>query len=299
VDESIEEVEMGGRRVNKSSLTVLLAAALMPFVGPATADPPAKPKVSEGKADADGILVHAVEGDYQDRPTTVRVLLPGKPEEGRRYPVLYVLPVEAGDGTRYGDGLLEVKKLGLHDKYGLVCVQPTFARLPWYANHPTDKGVRQESYLLEVVLPLVEERYPVVAKPEGRLLLGFSKSGWGAFSLLLRHPDTFGRAAAWDAPLDLDRPGKYGSGDVFGDDETFQKYRITRLLEERAGKLGDGNRLAVLGYGNFRESHRAVHDLMDKLKVAHEYRDGPERKHDWHSGWVAEAVEFLAADGGK
>jgi hypothetical protein len=33
--------------------------------------------------------------------------------------------------------------------------------------------------------------------------------------------------------------------------------------------------------------------------VAHEYKDGPERKHDWHSGWVAEAVEFLAAEGGK
>jgi hypothetical protein len=71
------------------------------------------------------------------------------------------------------------------------------------------------------------------------------------------------------------------------------------LLGERAGKLGDGKRLALLGYGNFRQSHQAVHDLMDKLKVAHEYRDGPERKHGWHSGWVAEAVEFLAAEGGK
>jgi hypothetical protein len=33
---------------------------------------------------------------------------------------------------------------------------------------------------------------------------------------------------------------------------------------------------------------------MGRLKVAHEYRDGPRRKHDWHSGWVGEAVEFLA-----
>jgi hypothetical protein len=38
-----------------------------------------------------------------------------------------------------------------------------------------------------------------------------------------------------------------------------------------------------------------AHDLMDRLKIAHEYRDGPSRKHDWHSGWVAEAVEFLVA----
>jgi S-formylglutathione hydrolase FrmB len=217
-----------------------------------------------------------------------------KLEKEKRYPVLYVLPVEAGDGSRYGDGLLEVRKLGLHDKYGLVCVQPTFARLPWYADHPTAKGIRQESYLLEVVVPFMEKQYPVLAKLEGRLLLGFSKSGWGAFSLRLRHLDVFGKAAAWDAPLDMDRPGKYGSGDIFGGDDNFQRYRVTRLLEQQAGKLGDGKRLAVLGYGSFRESHKAVHELMDRLKVAHEYRDGPQRKHDWHSGWVVEAVEFLA-----
>ena len=30
-------------------------------------------------------------------------------------------------------------------------------------------------------------------------------------------------------------------------------------------------------------------------KILHEYRDGPARKHDWHSGWVAEAAELLLA----
>lgn len=251
------------------------------------------PKISEAKADDDGVLVHAVESDYQDRPTTIRVLLPGKLEEGRRYPVLYVLPVEAGDGNRYGDGLLEVKKLGLQDRYGLIVVQPTFARLPWYADHPTDLKVRQESYFLKMVLPFVEQKYPVLAKPEGRLLLGFSKSGWGAFSLLLRHPDLFGRAAAWDAPLAMDRPGKYGSADIFGGDDNFQKYRVTKLLEEAAGTLGEGRRLGLFGYGNFRDDHRVAHDLMERLQVAHDYHDGPRREHVWGSGWVGEAVEFL------
>ena len=175
---------------------------------------PDNPSFKAGEAIRDnGVLVHAVESACQDAPTRIRVLLPGKLEKGRRYPVLYVLPVEAGDGHRYGDGLLEVKKLGLHDRYGLVCVAPTFARLPWYADHPTNARVRQETYFLKVVLPFIEKTYPVLARPEGRLLLGFSKSGWGAFSLLLRHPEVFGKAAAWDAPLDMDAPGKYGSGD--------------------------------------------------------------------------------------
>jgi hypothetical protein len=265
-----------------ATLPLLLAAA-----------PPAA-KISDARKDGHGFLVHTVESAYQDRATTIRVLLPGKLEKDRRYPVLYVLPVEAGDGHHFGDGLLEVSKLGLHDRHGLIAVMPTFARLPWYADHPTEPSIRQESYLLTVVVPFVEKTYPVLDKPEGRLLLGFSKSGWGAFSLLLRHPDVFGKGAAWDAPLALARPGPYGSGEIFATGDNFEKYRVTRLLQEKAGKLGDGQRLAVLGYGNFRGEHEAVHALMERLKVSHEYRDGPKRRHDWHSGWVDEAVGFLA-----
>ena len=71
-------------------------------------------------------------------------------------------------------------------------------------------SLHQEKYLLEDVLPLVEGSYPVETGPDGRLLVGFSKSGWGAWSLLLRHPGVFGKAAAWDAPLMQDAPDRFG-----------------------------------------------------------------------------------------
>ncbi len=110
----------------------------------------------------------------------------------------------------------EVKKLDLHNKIGVIFVVPTFSHLPWYADHPTKPEVRQETYFVKVVVPFIDKTYPVKAEAAGRLLLGFSKSGWGAWSLLLRHPDLFSKAAAWDAPLMMDKPGKYGSGDIFG-----------------------------------------------------------------------------------
>ncbi len=251
--------------------------------------------VSAAEKDADGFLVHRVRSAYQAGETQVRVLLPDDPEPGRRYPAVYVLPVEAGREGRYGDGLKEVQKLGLHNRYKAAFVAPTFSALPWYADHPTRPEVRQESYFLNVVLPLVENAYPVRTDAGGRLLLGFSKSGWGAYSLLLRHPDAFGRAAAWDAPLMLDRPGKYGSGNVFGTADNFAGYRVADLLATEAGRLRADPRLVLLGYGNFRADHQAAHALMRELGVAHEYRDGPARPHDWHSGWVADAVGLLLA----
>lgn len=272
---------------------ICLTVALLVFP-PLRADEPVT--ISEAKKDDNGFLVHDVRSPYQAKATQIRLLLPDKLEKGKKYPVVYVLPVEAGTESRYGDGMKEVKKLDLHNKLGAVFVAPTFSHLPWYADHPTKPEVRQETYFLKVFVPFIDKTYPVRAEAEGRLLLGFSKSGWGAWSLLLRHPDLFGKAAAWDAPLMMDRPGKYGSGDIFGTADNFEGYRISKLLEDKAGKLQKGKRLILLGYGSFRAEHEKAHALMNKLKVAHEYRDGPARKHDWHSGWVKEAVELLLGD---
>ncbi len=251
--------------------------------------------VSEGKKNGTGFVVHEVRSPYQAKPTQIRVLLPDKLNEKTKHPVVYVLPVEAGTESRYGDGLKEIQKHDLHNTLQAVFVAPTFSHLPWYADHPTRPEIRQESYLLKVVVPFIDKTYPVQATATGRLLLGFSKSGWGAWSLLLRHPDEFGKAVAWDAPLMMDRPGKYGSGDIFATADNFGGYRISTLLKDKADRFQKEKRLILLGYGNFRAEHEQAHALLEKQKVAHEYRDGPARKHDWHSGWVKEAAELLLA----
>jgi S-formylglutathione hydrolase FrmB len=252
--------------------------------------------ISKAMKDNAGVLVHEVQSPFQAKTTRIRVLLPDKTEKGKTYTLIYVLPVEAGAENRYGDGMQEVQKLDLHNKHELIFVAPTFSHLPWYADHPTDPVIRQESHILKVIVPFIDKTYPVQTKADGRLLLGFSKSGWGAWSLLLRHPDLFGKAAAWDAPMMLDKPGRYGSGDIFGTADNFAGYRIDKLLAEKADQFRTGKRLILLGYGNFRSEHEKVRALMDRLKVAYEYRDGPDRKHDWHSGWVKEAVERLIAE---
>jgi hypothetical protein len=245
--------------------------------------------------DDGGFQLHTVRSPYQAGTTKIRVLLPDAFDKSQRYRVLYVLPVEALDGQRWGNGLKTIRKAGLHNRHKLVCVAPTFSHLPWYTDHPSDPMIRQESYLTRVVLPLVEENYPAIPGRAGRLLVGFSKSGWGAFTLLLRNPEVFAAAAAFDAPLALDRPGPYGSGPIFGSRENFEKYRVESLLKKNAGRLGSQKRLALLGYyGNFRSHHLKAHGWMDALKIAHHWRDGPKRQHSWGSGWLPEAVALLA-----
>ena len=241
-------------------------------------------------------IVHQVNSTRQSAMTSVCVLLPDRlPEGGEpRLPVVYVLPVEAGHGTRWGDSLAEVQKHDLHNKHRVVCVFPTFSDLPWYADHPENTQLHQEAYLLQDVLPLVEKNHPVLKVREGRLLVGFSKSGWGAWSLLLRHPDVFDRAAAFDAPMMMDAPGKYGSGPIFGTVDNFRRYQISSLLENRAVDLRkESSRLMLIGQGNFQPEHVQINDRLEYAKIPHTWIEGPVRDHSWNSDWLPEAFDWL------
>lgn len=296
---TIDTIALSGRSFSEVPLIVAFLESLSGE--PPESVPPLLPGVLDGEPDTsispatnDGrFLVHKLKSPYQAGQTEIRVLLPNQMQEGKQYPVIYVLPVEPGGKSRYGDGLLEVKQQDLHNKHQVVFVAPTFSDWPWYADHPTKSEIRQESDLLNAVIPFIEQTYPASKKLKDRLLLGFSKSGWGAWALLLRHPEKFGRAAAWDAPLMMTEIGKYGSGPIFGTQENFKKYRVSDLLRQNAKNLRDNKRLILTGYGNFRGHHEEAHALMRELKIPLEYRDGPKRKHDWHSGWVSEAVELL------
>lgn len=257
---------------------------------------PAQAQVFPGVKSKSGLTVHRIASPYQAGETGIRVLLPDEIPAGRRLPVVYVLPVEEGNKHAFGDGIVEAQTLDLNNKYQAIFVAPSFTKTPWFCDHDSDLLCRQESHLLKVVLPAVERIYPVIPEPRGRLLLGFSKSGCGAWSLLLRHPDVFGRAAAWDAPLMMQQLGIALSKDVFGTDRNFVSYRISDLLRAQAKELGNEPRLIVTGWAKFKPDVDQAHELCKTMGIQHVYRDGPRRKHEWNSGWFVEAAELLLSN---
>ena len=150
--------------------------------------------------------------------------------------ILLVLPVAAGPTDHpYGDGLALVRGIGYHNTQHAVVATPRFTAIPWFCdgNHPTGtQQVLQASYIREVIVRLLQMYCPDENCPVD--LIGFSKSGWGAMSLLLAdaasaagsaavgevrsgRTATYRRAAVWDAPsmLSLDfckwmqAPGMY------------------------------------------------------------------------------------------
>jgi S-formylglutathione hydrolase FrmB len=248
--------------------------------------------------DANGFTEYQTLSDYQPGWLPVRVILPSQIEPGRRYPILYLLPVEtdATEREKWGSALAEARKLDVANKYGFICVAPVFAQIPWYADHPTDPLIRQESYFLKVIAPLAEHYLPTRKDPAGRLLVGFSKSGNGAFSLLLRYPEQFGCAAAWDAPLVQLTPERYGMDKVYATQANYENYSFLPLLAQRAEELrrSRARRLTLLGYDIFPDQISQADAELDRLGVPHFFDNDTRRKHAWDSGWFPEAVQDLA-----
>lgn len=254
--------------------------------------------------DERGFRVHRLQSEYQSAETTVRVLLPDDLKENKLYRVLYVLPVvAAADEKKHGDGMLEIKKRDLHNEHALICVSPEFTAMPWYADHDSEVTRQDENHLLKVVLPFVEKNYPVLEGWNGRLLVGFSKSGWGAFTLLLRHPKLFHRAAGWDPGIRIDT-GPIEEDDrnekverIFGSAKNFEDYRLSTLLRRRGADLGEEARMFYYNTkGNRALGGTKLHQLMVKLEFPHHYVFESKRPHRWDSGWIPKAVEFLVRE---
>lgn len=255
------------------------------------------------EVDANGIRFHRLESLFQGSETTVRVLLPDDYNANDRYRVLYVLPVVSKDDRRFGDGLLEVQKHNLHNTHRLICVAPEFTEMSWFANHASDPALRDETHFLNVVLPLVDDSYATIATQEGRLLVGFSKSGWGALSLLLRNPDLFHRATGWDTGIRVDT-GPIEEADrqnridrIWGTRANFERYRLSSLIKTRGKLLGEEARIFYFNTGGRRAEGGAIlHQLMVEREIPHRYVFEPKIPHRWDSGWMPEAVAFLVAN---
>ncbi|MBL7154124.1 MAG: hypothetical protein ISS79_10420 [Phycisphaerae bacterium] len=249
----------------------------------------------------DNVKIHTVETEYQNGKQEIRVLLPDDYRNDNYYRVLYVLPVEKGFDQRYGYGLGVLEQMDAHNMYDLIVVQTGFEKEPWYGDHATDIKTRQASYLKESVVPFVEKHYSAMGTLEGRLLVGFSKSGWGAFSLVLTYPEFFGYAASWDAPMFFDK-FHYRMEPIYGTLEQLNIFRPDLLVSKQRRYFRKKARLVLTGEQGWGRSiptpngasHTAeMHQLLDKEGIQHVYDNSLRVPHRWTEQWMATTLEAL------
>ena len=233
----------------------------------------------------------------------LRVLQPTKPAPGVPHNFLYVLPVEPGVETTFGDGIetlaraQRAEQVQPHDRRAVVSDRALVRQQPVQPEHPVRDvhGRRSRS---------LGDQEPATTGKEQNWLLGFSKSGLGAQDLILKHPGVFTAAASWDFPANMDTPTsddglRVGDGLDYGSDANFQaNYRLTPSFVAGHSRPFQGkSRIWIGGYDVFGPDVADYDALLTANGIAHTTERPQQMLHRWESGWVPIAVSALSKDG--
>ncbi len=246
-----------------------------------------------------GIRSFTVISAYQKGANALEVLLPDGYSTDKKYPVVYLLPVNTGTSGPWGSAIVEARKANLQNRHQMIFVAPAFDTQPWFGDNPDRPEIRQNSYILDVVIPFIDREFSTVKEADGRMLVGFSKSGLGAWSLFLGHLDLFGQVAIFDSyqgPPTQQQWTTWGFAETYGTRENYDNYDPLVLLGQRKEDLqkcprritllagGPGSRVGVDLY------RTKLHDN----KIPFIYILGSNMQHNWYSGWLPLAVAALA-----
>ena len=245
-----------------------------------------------------GIRSYTVVSEYQKGPNALEVLLPDDYTPSKKYPVVYLLPVNTGTSGQWGSGIVEARKANLQNAFGLIFVAPAYDTQPWFGDNPARPEVRQNAYLLEVVLPFIDKEFSTVAGARGRMLIGFSKSGLGAWQLFLMHLDLFDQVAIFDSyqgQPTQEQWNTWGFLDTYGTRENFDAYDPPKLLDQQKQALQKSpRRITLIGGGpGVRVGVDWYRTKLEDYKIPHVYIHGTYMQHNWYSGWLPLAVASM------
>jgi hypothetical protein len=289
-----------GQNCTVSSGSGTVASANITNVTITCTDGVAGIQVQYQNTDANGVVSYDVtSADDGNAPQVLRVLNPTNPAPGVPHNFLYVLPVEAGLGTTFGDGLETLRTLDAQNQYNLTIIEPSFAVEPWYADSASDANIQYETFMTKDLVPWVTQNLAITGN-EQNWLIGFSKSGIGSEDLILKHPGLFTLAASWDFPADMSTYDQFGSGsaDAYGTDANFQaNYRLTpAFLDAHKAPFLSNNRIWIGGYEAFQTDMSDYNTLLTSEGIAHTTETPQPMAHRWDSGWVPIALAALRQD---
>ena len=229
------------------------------------------------------------------QPFAVRVLAPDHPSTDYEHNFLFALPVQAGLAqSTWGSGLDELQQLDVQNQYNATIIEPIFPIDPWYADSATDATINYETFMATFLPEWIDSTF-ATSGTEDKLLIGFSKSGYGGLDILFQHPSVFDAVAAWDFPADMAAYTEYGASGNYGTDANFQNnYRLTdTFIDTWKAPFTTENRIWISGYDVFQTDVADFDALLTSDGVMHTLLTQTYDAHSWSGGWLPDAVAGL------
>ena len=231
------------------------------------------------------------------------VILPADYDTAKttRYPVLYLLHGLTG---HYNDWVTRTNVADYAAEYRMIVITPE-GNDGWYTDSVAITTDKYESYILNELIPDVQQRYRTIEARYGRSIAGLSMGGYGAIKFGLKSPATFAFAGSMSGAFGVTRLTEKEIGKDWQDSLKLfgavgSETRVNNDLFEIIKKLPSA-RVFALPYFYFDcgtedaafifTSNREIASLMFDKKIPHEFRELP-GDHSW-AYWDQQVQQVL------
>lgn len=210
------------------------------------------------------------------------------------YPVVYALPALLRASE---DVAADFIAGDYSNTYGCVVVIPYFkgTTQPWYGLKD-DNTIDEHAFTADVLTAFATEFLAGNPSRETQLLIGYSKSANGAYSLILRNPTKFGYACGWDGPWTIDyasQAATLGIDASFGTEAQWLLYDPYTILAANVASVNDKKRLVLLGYESWQSDQPEMQTLLNNNSIEFDYNATDTNDHSWGGGWLNDGMSRL------
>jgi enterochelin esterase-like enzyme len=216
-------------------------------------------------------------------------LPPGYEQETASYPVIYWL--HGLNGNQRGGATVFVPHVDAAIREGSLppCIVVTVNGMvnSFYCDWDNDK-LPMESVIIKDLIPHIDKTYRTIARREGRLIEGYSMGGFGAAHLGFKYPEVFGTVVI-DAGALIGENVFQGPNlapifqQIFANDQgRFRTENPIQLVTKNTDQLRGKTNIRI-GCGEkdgLLPRNRELHELLDQLKIEHQYEVVPEVAHN-------------------
>lgn len=199
-------------------------------------------------------------------------------DKDQRYPVVYWLHGRGGSQTGASQLASRLDKAIKAGKASpMIVVGVNGMRTSSYVDS-ADGKMPVQSVIVKELIPHIDATYRTLATREGRIIEGFSMGGAGAAKIGFKYPELFGAVSILAGALhDLDSTKTRGTTfrDIYGGREDyFQANSPWKLVEKNAEAIRGKTaiRIVVGDKDGLLGRNREYHELLEKLKISHEFR---------------------------
>lgn len=226
----------------------------------------------------------------------LEVIKPSGWSDNGIYRIMYVLP--ALDFSQEAVAPIAVAANIANANNCVIVIPYVRNNAAWYGRKANGTG---DHHTFVTCLPQFARQWLGAASGrENHRLLGYSKSGYGALSLLLRNPIIFGAAYAWDVPWqtalaawDQANPPdpNYDQGTAFTTKAQQMLYDpITLLPTLGQVSAGDKKRIGIAGSNIFANDIAPMRAALDAAGLSYDYASALLGSHTYAAGWLSGAA---------